>query len=188
MFDAPWTVGVLAIVHKIVHSLHRRQILCTLSCTLAAHYGIPAGHYRALDRRRLKILPSTRLSRRQSPFLRDEFHLLRLVIAVVEEEFVTGSDRFEGEDPDPMISVDHQHFGATIGSFRMVGESDEIADPCRIHYLFVVETEEIATLLSIIDLASSLTLLLTDHFTTILRNEFILLDCILRETSPSCHF
>lgn len=69
----------------------------------------------------------------------------------------------------------------------MVCKANFVSFPGSIHYKIIVEVEEEAGHIFIIDLPSPISLILRDELTTIFRNEFILLHRLLDEGAPSGH-
>lgn len=110
-----------------------------------------------------------------------------MAVPVIKEELFASLNCPLGKNPNPMIPVHHDHFGITVGVHRMVGKSNFVSFPCSIHYKIVVQVEKEAGHILVIDLPSSISLILRDELTTVLRNELILLHRLLNEGAPSGH-
>ena len=61
---------------------------------------------------------------------------------VIKEELFASLNCPLGKDPNSMIPVHHDHFGITVGVYRMVCKSNFVAFPGSIHYKIIVEVEE----------------------------------------------
>ena len=86
--------------------------------------------------------------------------LLGWSVAVVKEELFTRLDVSLCKYSDPVISVHHQHLGATVGVDGMIGESDLVSFPCRVHHILVVQVEEEGTHVLVIHFAPPVCLVL----------------------------
>lgn len=112
---------------------------------------------------------------------------IRLTVPIIKEELFTSLNCPLGKDSNPMISIHHDHFSIAVGVHRMVCKSNFVSFPGCIHYKIIVEVEEEAGHVFVIDFPSSISLILRDKLTTIFRNEFVLLHRLLNEGAPSGH-
>lgn len=101
------------------------------------------------------------------PLDSDEFQLLGGAVTVVEEELLAGLDDSLGENADAMVAVHHNHFGVAIRVDRVISEADFVPLPSRIDDEIVVQVEQKAARVLVVDLAASIGLVLRDYFTAI---------------------
>lgn len=54
---------------------------------------------------------------------------------IIKEEFFSRFNVPFGIDANAMVAIDHHHLGKTVGVNGMVGKSNLVAFPSRIHYI-----------------------------------------------------
>ena len=89
-----------------------------------------------------------------------ETQLLGRAISVVKEELLPRLDVPLGEDADAVVAVHLQHFGLAVGIDGVVGEPDLVALPRGVHDELVVEVEEEGTHVLVVNLSTTVSLLL----------------------------
>jgi len=115
----------------------------------------------------------------------NELELLRWSVTIVEEQFLAGLDDALCKDSNAVISIHHNHLRVTIWINGMIGKSDFVSLACGIHNEVVIQIEEKAARIFVVDLPTSVSFILCDYFTAIFANEFILLSSVLEEDSPA---
>lgn len=96
-----------------------------------------------------------------------KLQLLRRSVTVIEEKFFSRLDDALGEDSDPMVAVHHDDFGVAVGVDRVIGEADFVAFAGRVDDEVVVEVEEEAAGVFVVDFAAPIGLVLRNYFTAI---------------------
>ena len=89
--------------------------------------------------------PMRNLEELHLPLNAYEPQLLGGTVAVVEEELLPRLDVSLGKDADPVVPVHHQHLGTAVGVDGVVGKSDLVPLPSRVHHILVVQVEEEGT-------------------------------------------
>lgn len=134
----------------------------------------------------------------------NELQLLCWSVTVVEEELLAWMNKALGKDSNAVIAVDHYHFRVAVGIDRMVGEADFVPFARGVDHKIIVQVEEEAAGVFVVDFSSSIGLVLGDYFTAVFlykkceykrstmnetketyADEFVLLSSILEEDAPA---
>lgn len=101
------------------------------------------------------------------PLDSDEFQLLRGTVTVVEEEFLTRLDDPLGENTDAVVAIHHNHFCVAIRVDRVISEADFVSFPSRVNDKIIVQIEQKAARVLVVDLAATISLVLRNYFSAI---------------------
>ena len=138
------------------------------------------------------LCPTGNLKELHLPLNAYEPQLLGGTVAVVEEQLLPRLDVSLGKDADPVVPVHHQHLGTAVGVDGVVGKSDLVPLPGRVHHILVVQVEEEGAHVLVVHFAAPVCLVLRDDLSAILRDELVLVRKRLDEDSPTsdvrrCH-
>lgn len=92
-----------------------------------------------------------------------------------------------GEDSDAVITINHDNFRITVWVDRVVGKPYFIPFSSGIHYKVVVQVEQKAGHVLVIDSAPPVCFILGNKLSTVLRDKLVLLDRLFDKCTPPCN-
>lgn len=120
-------------------------------------------------------------------FLGWRFEKSCLCSPVVEKQFFSRLNSSFGKDAYPMIAVDHHNFGVAIRINGMIGEAYFVSFSRSIDNEIVVEIEEKAAHVFVVNFSTTIGLILANYFAAIFGYEFVFASRIFEENSPACY-
>lgn len=134
------------------------------------------------DSKRLKRIKLTLV---EVPLDLDKLESLGGPVAVVEEELLAEVDVALGKDADPVVAINEHDACVAVRVDRVIGEAYLVSLALGVHHVVVVEVEEEGALESVVDLAATVGLVLSDDLATVLGNEVVLGHLLLDEDAPA---
>lgn len=97
----------------------------------------------------------------------NKLQLLGWTVAVVKEELLTRLNGTFGKDTNAMIAVYHDDLCIAVGIYRMICEANFVALASRVDDKVIVEIEQEAARVLIVDFSTTIGFVLRDDFTAI---------------------
>ena len=118
-------------------------------------------------------------------FNANESQLFGRSVTIVEKKLLARLNGPLGKNANPVVAVNHHNFGGAIRIHRMIGETNFVAFARGVHHEIVVEVEEEAAHVLVVNFAAPIGLVLRDDFAAIFRDELVFLGRFFQVDAPT---